>query len=126
MKKVRFLQIVVYIVFALFFLQNAAGDAYKGFIDGFNDGYDLEDNPKPVELTTVIPSATIDASLMKRYADGKISMPNSYALERVYVNADIRVNSKLMAVPWWLSAFDLIMAFINFFYCCDFPLLSIK
>jgi hypothetical protein len=46
MKKVRALQILVYIVFGLFVFQNMAADFWQGFKDGYNDGMGSTDGVK--------------------------------------------------------------------------------
>src|SRR5579864_8392238 len=37
--------------------------------------------------------------------------PNSnYQLENISIRADIRVNAKLINIPWWLSVFEVVIA----------------
>ena len=42
MKKIRRLQVLVYIAFGLFFIQNGAVDALRGFKEGVRDGIGLK------------------------------------------------------------------------------------
>ena len=60
MKKIKTLQILVYITFSLYFLQNYAPAVYQGTIDGFND-YDDVNNPAPTGPAMI---TWLDASLI--------------------------------------------------------------
>lgn len=109
MKKVRLLQVAVYIVFAALFFQNAAPGLYKGFMDGISGDVD-----KVGGITSVIPGATIDPHLIVGARDGNRRLNADYSLEDISVSANVRVNAKYINTPAWLSALDIILAFACF------------
>ena len=102
MKKIRLLQIAVYIAFAAFFLQDAAADAYKGFMEGagLSKGY----NENPGVETSLIPSVSIDAASIAEFKGDKLKLNDNYSLENVGISADIRVKKNLEKKSFWLSA----------------------
>ena len=102
MKKIRLLQIAVYVAFAAFFLQDAAADAYKGFMEGagLSKGY----NENPGVETSLIPSVSIDAASIAEFKGDKLKLNDNYSLENVGISADIRVKKNLEKKCFWLSA----------------------
>jgi hypothetical protein len=112
MKKIRLLQGAVFIVFAALILQVAAVDIYKGFMEGVSDG--IENKANPEITTSLIPSAVIDARLINAGKDGTRQLNNNYRLENISINADIRVNDKLVKTPWWLTLFQVIIDVVIF------------
>ena len=112
MKKVRLLQVAVFVVFAALILQVAAVDFYKGFMEGVSDG--IENKANPEITTTLIPSTVIDARLIKGSKDEKMQLNNNYRLENISINADVRVNDKLVKSPWWLTVFQVIIDLVIF------------
>ncbi|WP_428330780.1 DUF2975 domain-containing protein [Mucilaginibacter sp.] len=117
MKKVRLLQIAVYLVFAALFFQDAAAGFYKGFREGYNAGMGHE-NKNNTE-TTVIPEASIDPSLISIVKNNEMLLNPDYKLEDIKMSADIRVNSKMLNTPFWLS-------FLNGFFVLALLLLLIR
>lgn len=109
MKKIRLLQIAVYIAFAALFLQDAAADAYKGFVEGFNDGG--MQTEKPVQATKLIPAVLIDGASIAALKAGSLKLNDSYTLENVSINADLRVKKELAINPWWLKGLNVILVF---------------
>lgn len=109
MKKVRLLQIVVYIAFGLFFLQNSAADFYEGFKEGYNDGRSYSNGH--YTTTTVIPNVAIDGRLLGDYKNEKLMLNKDYSLEHVNISANIRVNNTLATPPLWLTILDVILVF---------------
>ena len=109
MKRVRSLQIAVYIVFAALFFQNVAPGFYKGFMDGINGDVD-----KAGVVTTVIPGAAIDPRLVPGVRDGNMQLNNNYSLEDISINAYVRVDAKFINTPSWLSVLNIILTFACF------------
>jgi hypothetical protein len=107
MKRVRLLQIAVYIVFAALFLQNAAGDVYRGFMEGYTDG--VQEKTTTGSSATLIPYTVIDAHLLNPDKHGKLLLNDNYKLEDISINAGIRVNNKLLNTPWWVSTADIVI-----------------
>jgi hypothetical protein len=111
MKKIRLLQIAIYIAFAALFLQDAAPAAYKGFIEGYNDGYDHAHNansPTAVK-TMLLPSVTIDPAALIAVKNDKVLVNKDYSLENVSISADIRVKDDLAQPPWWFITAQVIV-----------------
>ncbi|WP_183573915.1 DUF2975 domain-containing protein [Mucilaginibacter sp. X5P1] len=109
MKRVRLLQLAVYIVFAALFFQNAATGLYKGFMDGIRGDVDTSG-----VVTSVIPGSAIDPRLIAGAKDGNMKLNNNYSLEDISVNAYVRINAKFINTPSWLSALNMILAFACF------------
>jgi len=109
MKKVRLLQIVVYIAFGLFFLQNSAANFYEGFKEGYTDGHNYTTGRSTT--TTLIPDVAIDGKLLGNYKDEKLQLDKNYSLEHVNVSANIRVTDTSAVAPFWLSALSVIIVF---------------
>jgi hypothetical protein len=107
MKKIRLLQIAVYIAFAAFFLQDAAADAYKGFMEGWNDS--AMQTEKPTLATRLIPDVTIDGNFINNFKGGKLKVNNNYGLENIGVTADLRVKEDLVNNPLWLTVCKVIL-----------------
>jgi len=106
MKKVRLLQIAVYVVFAALFFQDAAPGFYKGFMDGINGDVD-----KAGVVTSVIPGAAIDPRLVPGVRDGNMQLNNNYSLENISINAYVRLDAKFINTPSWLSALNIFLTF---------------
>ena len=101
MNKMKSLQILVYITFALFLLQDAAGDIVKGFKEGWHDGYYAghHDNQQRGPLLR----AMLDGSTFNHFADSGLKVNPNYTLEDITVNADVRLNHPADTAPWWLT-----------------------
>ena len=109
MKKVKLLQITVYIAFGLFFLQDSAVGFMEGFKEGWNSVYD--DSKTHIVATTVIPAAELDGRLLENYKNGVFPLNGNYSLERVSIIANVRVRDTSVLAPWWLGAINCIMVF---------------
>lgn len=112
MKKVRFLQISALLVFAVLLVFVVVVPFYKGLIKGANGSNGS--NAKPEIITSVISGAALDARSIDSIKDEKIRLDNNYQLENISIRADIRVNAKLLHIPWWLSVFEVVMAISMF------------
>jgi len=113
MKKIRTLQILVYITFALFFLQNYAPSLYRGFIDGFTDSI----NNSNGELNNHAPSGpALDAVLQGNIIPGTkndtLHVGKDYLLRNVNVTADILVVDAGAKTPEWLKVCRLLLALL--------------
>ncbi len=109
MKRVRLLQVAVYVVFAALFFQNVAPAFYKGFMDGINGDVD-----KAGVITSVLPGAAIDPHLIPGAKDGNMQVNNNYSLEDISINAYVRVNAKFINTSPWLSALNMVLTFACF------------
>lgn len=104
MKKVRALQILVYIVFGLFVFQNIAADVWQGFKDGYSDGMGTRDGTKRYGPTL---QATIDGSFISQENNGEMKVGENYTLKNIIINSDIVVNNDNISVSWLLNAIDI-------------------
>jgi hypothetical protein len=97
MKKIRLLQIMVYIAFTDFFIQDAAPDAYKGFMEGpgLSKGY----KETPGKVTSLIPLVYINGASFTKFKGNQLKSNDNYSLENISINADLKVKKKLL----WLS-----------------------
>jgi hypothetical protein len=109
MKKIRLLQIAVYIAFAALFLQDAAADAYEGFMEGWKDS--AIQTQKSDRATKLIPGVLIDGASIADLKLGSLKPNDNYRLENVSINADLRVKKELAINPWWLKVLDVILVF---------------
>jgi hypothetical protein len=100
MKKVRALQILVYIVFGLFIFQNMAAGAWQGFKDGYNDAGG-ENGPSAFHGLPLL--ATIDGSFITQKTGGELKIGDNYTLKNIIVNGDININHDNIATPWLLT-----------------------
>ncbi|QTE37369.1 DUF2975 domain-containing protein [Mucilaginibacter gossypii] len=103
MKKVRALQILVYIVFGLFVFQNMAADFWQGVKDGYNDGMGTIDGAKRYGPTL---QATIDGSFISQKNGGEMKIGENYTLKNIIINSDIVVNNDNISVSWPLNAIE--------------------
>ena len=111
MKKIRSLQILVYVVFGLLILQNSARDAYKGFMDGANWEYDR--NGDRIKENKHLPYVYLDGSLFTHKTDTTVRIGSAYTLENINIISDIKVSQDIIKVPWWFDIIKiLLVAFI--------------
>ncbi|SDG06807.1 DUF2975 domain-containing protein [Mucilaginibacter sp. P25] len=103
MKKVRALQILVYIVFGLFVFQNMAADFWQGFKDGYNDGMGTIHGAKRYGPTLQV---TIDGSFISQKNGGELKIGENYTLKNIIINSDIVVNNDNISVSWPLNAVE--------------------
>lgn len=113
MRKIRTLQILVYITFALFFLQNYAPSLYRGFTDGWADAINDTNNG----LNAHTPSGqALDAVLQGNIIPGTkndtLRIGKDYLLRDINVTADIRVVDASGKTPEWLKVCRVLLAFL--------------
>lgn len=113
MKKIRTLQILVYITFALFFLQNYAPSLYRGFADGWADSFNSTND----ELNAHTPSGpALDAVLQGNIIPGTkndtLRIGKDYLLRDINVTADIRMVDASGKTPEWLKVCRVLLAFL--------------
>lgn len=104
MKKVRALQILVYIVFGLFIFQVMAADMWQGFKDGYNDGMNTTGGAKRYGPTL---HATIDGSFIAQKNNGEMKIGDDYTLKNIIINSDIVVNNANISAAWSLNAIEI-------------------
>ncbi|HEX8020430.1 DUF2975 domain-containing protein [Mucilaginibacter sp.] len=104
MKKVRALQILVYIVFGLFVFQNIAADFWQGFKDGYNDGMGSTDGVKRYGPTL---QATIDGSFISQKNNGEMKIGDDYTLKNIIISSDIVVNNDKISASWLLNVIEI-------------------
>ncbi|SDS64182.1 Protein of unknown function [Mucilaginibacter mallensis] len=109
MKRVRLLQVAVYIVFAALFFQNAAPGLYQGLMDSIRG-----DTDETGVVTSVLPGAAIDPRLIPGTRDENMQVNNNYSLEDISINANVRVNAKFINTSSWLFALSIILTFVGF------------
>jgi hypothetical protein len=99
MKKIRRLQILVYITFTLFFLQNYAPAIYRGFIQGFNDYDNVNDGaPSGHEMITLL-----DAGLIPGVKNDSLKVGTNYLLHDINVSAAVRLTNANIGTPEWIK-----------------------
>ena len=118
MKKVRFLQATVWLVFAVLLAFIVVVPFYKGYIkdsSGSNGS-----TTKPEINLSVLPGAVLDARSIDNtrsidnIKDQKLRINDNYQLENISIHADIKVNTQSIKTPWWLSIYDLLIAIVMF------------
>jgi len=102
MKKIRFLQTTVMLVFAVLLVFVVVLPFYQRLKTDHNGS------------TSVIAGAVLDPRSIDGLKDEKIRLDNNYQLENTSIRADIRVNAKLIDIPWWLSVVDVVLAIVMF------------
>lgn len=106
MKKIKILQILVYITFTLYFLQNFGSDVYNGAKDGWNDNaYDSA--PAGPGMMTLL-----DASLIPGVKNDSLHVGKDYLLHNINVLAKVRVTNTNMAAPEWVKTIKVISAML--------------
>jgi hypothetical protein len=109
MKKIRSLQILVYIVFGLIVLQNAGVAIYEGAKEGFTDAINDEYASKGM----LIPYVTLDKSLFLNNADTSLISGNKYTIQNIHLGADIRINKDFIKTPWWFKIVKVVLVLVN-------------
>jgi hypothetical protein len=102
MTKIKALQILVYITFGLFILQNGVRDAYRGFKDGYEDGAYAARHANKQRGPLIM--NTFNGDLLTHNSHGNFKVDNSYTLQNVTINAEIRLNPGADTTPLWLDA----------------------
>ncbi|MDN5287484.1 MAG: hypothetical protein JWR38_3758 [Mucilaginibacter sp.] len=90
MKKIRNLQILVYLIFGLLIIQNGAMDVVRGFKDGLNDSRGLDD-ATPVSGPAL--STVIEGDFITHGTDNELKVGNDYTLQNINIYSDVKVKS---------------------------------
>jgi hypothetical protein len=112
MKTIRTLQILVYVVFGLFLLQNILPGAHKGFMEGANWEYNRM-NGKELEEIKLLPSVFIDGNLITHQTGNVLKAGTHYTFNNVNIISDVQVNNKLIQTPWWFELIKFLLAVVN-------------
>ena len=124
MKKVRFLQATVWLVFAVLLAFIVVVPFYKGYIKDSSGSN--ESNTKPEINMSLLPGAVLDARSIDNmrsidntrsidnFKDEEMRINDNYQLENISIHADIKVNTQSIKTPWWLSIYDLLIAIVMF------------
>jgi hypothetical protein len=112
MEKIRSLQILVYIVFGLFVLQNASVAFYEGAKEGFTEGFNIT-NGQDVSKGTLISYVTLDKSLFLNNADTALISGNKYTIQNIHLGADIRINKDFIETPLWFKIVKVVLVLVN-------------
>ena len=109
MKTIRTLQILVYVVFGLFLLQNILPGACKGFMEGANWEYNRMNGKELAEIK-LLPSVFIDGNLITHQTGNVLKAGTDYTFNNVNIISDVRVNNKLIQTPWWFELIKFALA----------------
>jgi len=118
MKKVRFLQATVWLVFAVLLAFIVVVPFYKGYIKDSSGSN--ESNTKPEINMSLLPGAVLDVRSIDNmrsidnFKDEEMRINDNYQLENISIHADIKVNTQSIKTPWWLSIYDLLIAIVMF------------
>jgi len=112
MNTIRPLQILVYIVFGLFLLQNIGTAVYEGAKEGFTDATGVT-NGNTVTKGTLIPYVTLDKSLFLNNAEPSLISGHKYTIENIDLSADVRINKDFIGTPWWFKIIKFVLVIIN-------------
>jgi hypothetical protein len=111
MKKIRSLQIMVYIVFGALLLKGFIAGGLDAFKEGYGDVKNISDSN--FRQSEAMP-AVIDGSILTHNDDGKLKINDKYLLENVNITADLRVNSDKVATPYVLTGLKWVFSFVLF------------
>lgn len=103
------LQILVYIVFGLFVVQNMLPGAHKGFMEGANWEYNRM-NGKEIKL---LPSVFIDGNLLVHQTGSVLKAGSDYTFNNVNIVSDVRVNNNVIQTPWWFELIKFLLVAVN-------------
>jgi hypothetical protein len=109
MKKVKALQYLVYIVFGLLILQNIAGDFYRGFKEGYEDGSYAARNGNAQRGPLV--SVVLNGDLLTHQPDSGLRISPDYTLQNTTINTHIRLSKAADTKPFWVTGIDIILVF---------------
>lgn len=101
MTKVKALQVLVYITFGLFILQDEAPYMYKGFKEGWEDGSYAAANGNKQHGPLII--TTFNGDLLTHSPQGEFKVGNNYTLQNITINAELRLTPGADTTPWWLD-----------------------
>ena len=110
MKKIKTLQILVYITFALYFLQNFGSDIYNGAKDGFNDSISVDAHGPflgPAIFTV------LKGNLIPGINADSLRVGHNYLLRNISVLADIQVSNTNLQAPVWVKIFKVLAALLT-------------
>ena len=106
MKKIRRLQVLVYIAFGLFFIQNGAVDALRGFKEGVRDGMGLKSSGF-TQGSTLHP--VIDGSFITHQTDGELRIGDDYIMGDINITSEVRVNADKLVTPWIIRVTTIVL-----------------
>jgi hypothetical protein len=108
MKKIRTLQILVYITFILFFVQTYAPSLYRGFMDGWADygKQALGGTTEPVMATL------LDANLIPGIKNDSLYVRKDYLLHDINIASYVRLTNKNITVPEWIKVIKVLSAML--------------
>ncbi|MFD0764834.1 DUF2975 domain-containing protein [Mucilaginibacter lutimaris] len=111
MKKIKTLQILVYIAFTLYFIQNYAPELYRGAIDGFND-YNNATDTAPAGPALI---STLDGNIIQGVKRDTLRVGNDYLLRDISVSAHVRLTNPNIQAPEWIKTIQVLsgMLIIN-------------
>jgi len=109
MKKIKALQLLVYVTFTLFMLQHVAPAMLHGFKEGYNDGYyaGRHNDKQRGPLVTAI----LNGDLIKKNFHPDTLTSKNYQFEDVSINANLRLTPIADTTPWWLTIVDVVVVF---------------
>ena len=84
MKKIRKLQILVYIILGLLIIQNGAADAVRGFKDGLES-----DDTSPLSGPAL--STVIEGDFMTHTTGNELKLGNDYVLQNISIYSDVKL-----------------------------------
>ncbi|MGY4536304.1 hypothetical protein ACVW0P_000711 [Mucilaginibacter sp. UYNi724] len=108
MKKIKTLQILFYIIFALYFLQNFGSEIYNGAKDGFNDSIGIEDHGPflgPAIFTV------LKGNLIPGVKTDSLQVGHDYHLKNIMILADVWFSKNLQA-PVWIKILKILTALL--------------
>jgi hypothetical protein len=104
-KKIKTLQILVYVTFSLYFVQNFGSEIYKGAIDGFNDSADInEHRPLGPALFTVL-----DGGMIPGVKNDSLQVGKDYLLRDIKISTEIRVTNSDIEAPQWIRVIKVLL-----------------
>jgi len=97
MKKIRSLQILVYLVFGSFVLRAVAIGALQGLKEGYGDALSMNDDSfrQGTAINTVI-----NGNYLTNTTNGELKIGDKYILENVRIMGDMRVNHNKVDTPY--------------------------
>jgi hypothetical protein len=103
MKKIKALQILVYVSFGLLVLQDVAKDMYRGFKEGYEDGNYAATHGNRQRGPLLI--TVFNGDLLTHHPEGQLKIGTDYTLQDITINGKLRLSAQADTAPWWLDAF---------------------
>ncbi len=110
MKKIKILQILVYITFTLYFLQNFGSDVYNGAKDGWNDSISMDDHGPflgPAIFTV------LKGNLIPGVEADSLQIGHDYQLRNITILADVRITNTNLQAAVWIKIIKVVTAFLS-------------